>query len=76
MGSGLLARLFAEEDDDMRRERKAQRAAVRADRHAEAQIDRQLADVESAIVAMTHAILFAVGYHKHNGQWRKQRRER
>jgi hypothetical protein len=76
MGSGLQAQLSAEEDESKRRERKAQRAADRADRHAEAQIDRQFASVESAIAAMTHATMFAAGYHQHKGQWRKKRHEK
>ncbi len=76
MGAGLLAQLSAEEDDDKRRERNAQRATDRATRHAEAQIDRQLAGVESAIAAMTHDTLLAAGYHQHKGQWRKKRHEK
>ena len=51
-------------------------AADHATRQAEAEIDRQLAGVESAIAAMTHATLFAAGYHNHNGQWRKKRHEK
>jgi hypothetical protein len=76
LGAGVLAGLSAVDDQDKRRERNVQRATDRAARHAEAQIDRQLAGVESAIAAMTHATLFAAGYHKHNGQWRKKRREK
>jgi hypothetical protein len=49
---------------------------MRWGRQAEAEIDRQLADVESVIAAMTHATLFAAGYHKHKGQWRKKRHEK
>ena len=76
VGGGIVAQICAGDDNDKRRERDTQRTAYRAARHAEAQIDRQLADVESAIVAMTHATLFAAGYHKHNGQWRKKRHEK
>lgn len=74
MGAGLLAQLCAEEDDDKRQERNAQRAADRATRQAEAGIDRQLANAESALAAMTHATLLAAGFHNHKGQWRKRRR--
>jgi hypothetical protein len=76
MGTGLLAQMSAEEDNDKRREHKVQHAADHATRQAEAEIDRQLADVESALAAMTHATLFAAGYHKHKGQWRKKRHEK
>ena len=75
MGTGLLAQIFAEADNDKRRERAAMRAADRAMRTGEAQIDRQLADAESALAVMTHAILYAAGYHRHGGQWRKRRNE-
>lgn len=73
MGTGFLAQMFAEADIDKRRERAARRAADRATRQAEAQIDRQLADAESALAAMTHATLKAAGFHQHRGQWRKKR---
>ena len=76
VGSGMLAQMSAEDDANQRRERAAKRAADRATRQAEAQIDRQLADAESALAAMTHATLFAAGFRKHRGQWRKRRREK
>ena len=75
LGAGIVAQICAGDDDAKRRDRAAQRAADRAARHAEAQIDRQLAGVESAIAAMTHAALLAAGFHKHKGQWRKKRHE-
>lgn len=75
VGAELRAQMAAAADEDQRRHRAAQRAADRTARQAEAQIDRQLASVESAIAAMTHAALLAAGYHKHRGQWRKKRYE-
>ena len=76
VGNGIVAQICARDDDAKRRDRATQRAADRAVRHAEAQVDRQLAGVESAIAAMTHATLFAAGYHQHKGQWRKRRHEK
>jgi hypothetical protein len=73
VGTGMLAQICAEDDNDKRRDRQAKHAADHATRQAEAEIDRQLADAESALAAMIHATLFAAGYHKHNGQWRKKR---
>ena len=73
VGSGMLAELCAEDDKDERRDLAAERAAHRATQQAEAEIDRQLAETESALAAMTHATLFAAGYHRHKGQWRKKR---
>jgi hypothetical protein len=75
MGAGIVAQICNDYDAANRRDRAAQRAADRAARHAEAQIDRQLAGVELAIATMTNAALFAAGYHKHKGQWRKKRHE-
>jgi hypothetical protein len=76
VGAGIVAQICAGNDDDKRRHRMAQRAADRATRQVEAQIDRQLAGVESAIATVTRATLLAAGYHKHKGQWRKKRYER
>jgi hypothetical protein len=76
VGSGIVAQICAGDDNDKRRDRAAKHTADHAMRQAEAEIDRQLAGVESAIAAMTHATLFAAGYHKHNGQWRKKRHEK
>lgn len=73
MGTGLLAQMSAEADNDKRRERNAQCAADRATRQAESEIDRQLTDAESVLVALTHATLVAAGCHRHRGQWRRKR---
>jgi len=76
VGGGTLAQLCAELDGCGRQERAAKRAADRATRQAEEGVDRQLADAESALTAMTHAALVAAGYRNHKGQWRKRRREK
>ena len=76
VGSGIVAQLCAGDDEDKRRDRLAMRAADHATRQGETEIDRQLRATELAIAAMTHATLFAAGYHKHKGQWRKRRREK
>ena len=76
VGSGIVAQICAGDDEDKRRDRAAKRAADHATRQAEAEIDQQLADAESALTAMTHATLYAAGCHRHKGQWRKKRREK
>src|ERR1017187_850093 len=73
VGSGIVGQLCAADDEDKRRNRQAKRAAERATRHAEAEIDRHLAEVELALAGMTYATLSAAGYHQHKGQWRKKR---
>lgn len=76
MGNGVLGQICAENDRDEQRDRTAKRDADHATRQAEAEVDRQLADAESAIAAITDAALLAGGYHKHKGQWRKRRHEK
>lgn len=76
MGGGTYAQRCAEIDGSDRQERAAKRAVERATRQAEATVDRQLADAESALSAMTHAALVAAGCHQHKGQWRRRRCER
>lgn len=76
MGNGVLGQICAENDRDEQRDRTAKRDADHATRQTEAEVDRQLADAESAIVAITDAALLAGGYHKHKGQWRKRRHEK
>jgi hypothetical protein len=76
VGSGIVAQICAGDDNDKRQDQAAKRAADQATRQAEAEIDRQLAGVELAIAAMTHATLLAAGYHQHKGQWRKKRHEK
>src|SRR5437870_4021189 len=73
VGTGLLAELCAATDSFERLQQAAKRAAGQAVRRAEAEIDRQLANAESALAAMTKATLYSAGYHKHKGQWRKKR---
>ena len=76
VGSGIVAQICAGDDNDKRRDQAAKRATDYATRQAEAEIDRQLADVESVLATMTHAMLSVAGYHKHKGQWRKKRHEK
>ena len=76
VGSGIVAQICAGDDEDKRRDRAAKRAADLATRQGEAEIDRQLADVGSALAVMTDATLYAAGFHKHKGQWRKKRNEK
>ena len=76
VGTGIVAQICADYDDAKRRDRAAQRAADRAAKYVETQIDRQLASMESAIAALRQATLFDAGYRNHKGQWRKKRNEK
>src|SRR3989442_180622 len=75
VGRMTLGQICADNDNEERRNRTAERVADLATRKAESEIDRQLADAESALAATTDAMLSAAGYHKHKGQWRKKRHD-
>jgi hypothetical protein len=75
VGIGVFAQICAENDRDDRRERATIRNTERAMRQTQGEIDRQLAATEAVINALTNAVLYAAGYRKHKGQWRKRRHE-
>jgi hypothetical protein len=68
MGTGFYAQLC----DRLAENRRLEQAALRSEREADAEIDRQLNEAGDAIYALTDAELHAAGYHNHKGQWRKQ----
>ncbi len=76
VGTGTLAQLCAELDGCGRQKRAAKCAAERDTRQAEAEVDRQLGAAESVLTGMTHATLFAAGFHNYKSQWRKRRHEK
>jgi hypothetical protein len=76
VGGGAVAQECAKIDRNKRRCWKTERDAIRSARQADAKIDRHLATVEAAISVITNANLYADGYHKHKGQWRKKRHEK
>ena len=72
VGRGDVAQISVEIIQDKQLKRKTEREARHCARQTEAEIDRQLANVDAAIYAITDAKLSAEGYHKHKGQWRKR----
>jgi len=73
LGTGELAQTMAEIDALEQQERDLARRAIRAEMDQEREIDRLLDAVGVQVRALTGAVLEAHGYHKHKGQWRKQR---
>lgn len=71
IGTGISAQICAANARDAQRERTARRAM----RQGQAEVDRQLATAEATIAVLTDMTLYAAGFHKHKGQWRKKRRE-
>ena len=75
VGSGVLGQICAANDRDEKQSRITQREAINAMREAEDAIDQHLSDEERVVKAITDGMLYAAGYRKHKGQWRKKRYE-
>ena len=73
LGAGEFAQTMAEIDALEQQERDLARRAIRAEMDQEREIDRLLDALGAQVRALTGAVLEAHGYHKHKGQWRKQR---
>ena len=76
VGSGEFAILTAMLDEEQRAERREQQEAERRRRKEADQIDHELAQLDGALRSLTAAMLEEGGYHRHKGQWRKQRHGR
>jgi hypothetical protein len=76
VGSGVLGQICAANDRDEKQSRIAQREAINAMRQAEDAIDQHLSDEERVLKVITDSMLYAAGYRKHKGQWRKKRHEK
>jgi len=74
LGTGLVAELAAQHDEEDRRGRRAQREQLRQEQaafDAAAAPHRELSRVADALMT---AALVAAGYHRHDrGAWRKRR---
>ena len=68
--SGLLISLMASED---RAEREAEREQRQAERDESDAEEEAVADWFDGVQAEADAAMVAAGYHKHKGQWRRQR---
>ena len=73
LGAGEFARTMAEIDALEQQERDLARRAIRAEMDQENDIDRGLDALGAYLRELTGVVLEAHGYHKHTGQWRKQR---
>ena len=76
VGRGDIATLTALLDEERRAERQEQREAERRLREEAEHIDRRLAQIGDTLRSLTAAMLEQAGYHRHKGQWRKQRHGR
>ena len=76
VGAGEFAILTALLDEEQRAERQEQQEAERRRRQEADQIDRELAQIDDNLRLLTTTMLDQAGYHRHKGQWRKQRHGR
>lgn len=75
VGSGTLAAICAQTDAASRQEQENERKARQQEREEEARVDTAIAEAEATLKTLTECSLFAAGFHKHKGQWRKRRNE-
>lgn len=72
IGSGWIGELTREVDQNEQEIRKEKHQVKKAERQAEAEIDRKLADTEKTVATIKDSTLHVAGFHKHKGQWRKK----
>jgi hypothetical protein len=75
-GSGLLAELYAEADEQKRRETELERRTWREERESVLEIDRQVNQTMDTCRTLADMLLLASGYHTHKGTWRRKRVKR
>ena len=76
IGSGELAILTALLDEEQRAERQEQQEAERRRREDADYVDQGLDQIDDTLRLLTTIMLEQAGYHRHKGQWRKQRHGR
>jgi len=74
VGRGLIGELAAMIDADRRADREARQAAMKAEKAAIADLERQVVEVCARTDLIVRAALKAAGYRQHKrGEWRKKR---
>ena len=75
VGTGPEAERAAEVDAKARTERDAERDRVREAAVKLAPAEATIREMDEAMIWLTHAALYATGYHRVNFQWRLRRAE-
>jgi hypothetical protein len=73
IGGGVLGRLAAQLDELERRRKEEEAAHWQAERESLTQSVGFLRELEEAAKILTRAEFLVSGYHKHKGEWRRQR---
>jgi hypothetical protein len=71
LGSGLLAKLAAQEFEDLRAEDRADRQRRHEQHLADQAAERPLIELSQATTALVRLVMQAVGYRLHHRQWRR-----
>jgi hypothetical protein len=74
IGGGELARIISESDANRRTLRKAERQQQRAELERLEALASPVGELCEVTEILVRAQLLAGGYHKHKGEWRRERR--
>ncbi len=73
MGSGFLAELSAEQDEEKRLERAAERRAWNKEKAEILAVDHEVNQTMDTCSTLAKAVLLVSGFHTHHGTWRRKR---
>jgi hypothetical protein len=73
VGSGWLAELYAEADEQKRRDTEIERRTWREEKEYVIEIDRQVNQTMDTCRILADMLLLVSGYHTHKGTWRRKR---
>lgn len=73
VGGGVVADLAAKRAEIDKNIREAKATQQKLDRMSAMQIDKALNEFSKTVDTLTTAVLISMGYHQHNGQWRRRR---
>jgi hypothetical protein len=73
IGSGELAELIAHAEETRRRAREAKRDREREELERAEALAAPVLEVDEAAEVLARAVLLASGYHRHKGEWRRER---
>ncbi len=73
VGAGELARITAEGDVLKRARREGERQRGREEVERLEDLAAPVLEIDEAAEVLTHAALVASGYHRHKGEWRRER---
>jgi hypothetical protein len=75
VGAGMLGTIAAQLDEYQRRQRKEEATYWKEQKECLQQDVLFVQELEAAVKILTTAHLIGAGYHKHKGQWRRQREQ-